>query len=70
MDPAELTVVAARAAIAAGELSPVELLESVRRGELEPSAALESLARLPFVDLPSARIDTGCPTTPPLATVA
>ena len=29
MDPAELTVVGARAAIGAGELSPVELLESV-----------------------------------------
>jgi NCAIR mutase (PurE)-related protein len=36
----------------------LELLESVRRGEVEPSAALESLARLPFVDLPSARLDT------------
>ena len=36
----------------------LELLESVRRGEVEPSAALESLARLPFVELPSARLDT------------
>jgi NCAIR mutase (PurE)-related protein len=36
----------------------LELLESVRRGEVEPAAALESLARLPFVDLPGARLDT------------
>jgi len=36
----------------------LELLESVQRGELDPRAALESLARLPFVDLPGARVDT------------
>jgi hypothetical protein len=36
----------------------LELLEGVRRGEVEPGAALESLARLPFVDLPGARLDT------------
>lgn len=34
------------------------LLESVRRGETELDAALEALATLPFVDTPSARIDT------------
>ena len=36
----------------------LELLEGVQRGEVEPRAALESLARLPFVDLPGARVDT------------
>jgi NCAIR mutase (PurE)-related protein len=36
----------------------LELLEGVRRGEIEPTVALESLARLPFVDLPGARLDT------------
>jgi NCAIR mutase (PurE)-related protein len=35
-----------------------DLLEAVRRGELEPDAALEQLARLPFVDVPDARVDT------------
>jgi NCAIR mutase (PurE)-related protein len=30
----------------------------VRRGDLEPDAALEELARLPFVDVPDARVDT------------
>ncbi|HEX2486027.1 MAG TPA: 1-(5-phosphoribosyl)-5-amino-4-imidazole-carboxylate carboxylase, partial [Myxococcota bacterium] len=34
------------------------LLEQVKRGEVEPDAALEHLARLPFVDTPSARVDT------------
>ena len=34
------------------------LLEQVRRGEVEPDAALERLAQLPFVDTPSARVDT------------
>jgi hypothetical protein len=34
------------------------LLHSVRHGELDPEAALESLARLPFVDVPDARVDT------------
>ena len=36
----------------------LELLEGVQRGEVEPRAALESLSRLPFVDLPGARVDT------------
>jgi len=36
----------------------LELLEGVGRGEVEPRAALEALARLPFVDLPGARVDT------------
>jgi len=36
----------------------LELLEGVQRGEVEPRVALESLARLPFIDLPGARIDT------------
>jgi NCAIR mutase (PurE)-related protein len=36
----------------------LELLEGVQRGEVEPQAALEALARLPFVDLPDARVDT------------
>jgi NCAIR mutase (PurE)-related protein len=36
----------------------LELLEGVRRGEVEPTTALEALARLPFVDLPGARLDT------------
>ena len=36
----------------------LELLESVQRGEVEPRSALEALARLPFVDLPDARVDT------------
>ena len=35
-----------------------DLLEAVRRGELDPDAALEQLARLPFVDVPDARVDT------------
>jgi NCAIR mutase (PurE)-related protein len=35
-----------------------DLLESVRRGEVDPDAALEQLARLPFVDVPGARVDT------------
>jgi NCAIR mutase (PurE)-related protein len=35
-----------------------DLLESVRSGELEPDAALERLARLPFVDVTGARVDT------------
>jgi NCAIR mutase (PurE)-related protein len=35
-----------------------ELLESVRRGDVEPDAALERLARLPFVDVTDARVDT------------
>ncbi len=34
-----------------------DLLESVQRGELDPDAALEQLARLPFVDVPGARVD-------------
>lgn len=34
------------------------LLEAVRRGETGPDDALEALATLPFVDTPSARIDT------------
>lgn len=35
-----------------------ELIERVRRGELETEGALEALARLPFVDVPHARVDT------------
>lgn len=35
-----------------------ELLERVRRGELGTEDALEGLARLPFVDVPQARVDT------------
>jgi hypothetical protein len=35
-----------------------ELLEAVRRGETPTEQALERLARLPFVDLPEARVDT------------
>jgi NCAIR mutase (PurE)-related protein len=35
-----------------------ELLESVRLGEIELDAALERLSRLPFVDVPDARVDT------------
>jgi hypothetical protein len=34
------------------------LLQAVRQGEIDPEAALESLARLPFVDVPDARVDT------------
>ena len=34
------------------------LLESVLRGELAPDEALEQLARLPFVDVADARVDT------------
>ena len=34
------------------------LLESVRRGELATEQAIEQLARLPFVDVPDARVDT------------
>ncbi len=35
-----------------------ELLVSVQRGEMNPDEALEGLARLPFVDVPDARVDT------------
>jgi hypothetical protein len=35
-----------------------ELLESVKRGGTDPDDALEALARLPFVDLEGARVDT------------
>ena len=35
-----------------------ELFEAVGRGELPVDAAVESLARLPFVDVPGARVDT------------
>ncbi len=35
-----------------------ELIERVRRGELATEAALEALARLPFVEIPHARVDT------------
>jgi hypothetical protein len=35
-----------------------ELIERVRRGELATEAALEALARLPFVEVPHARVDT------------
>jgi len=35
-----------------------ELLERLRSGEIEVGDALESLARLPFVDVPGARVDT------------
>lgn len=35
-----------------------ELLEQVRSGSIEPEVALERLARLPFVDVPGARVDT------------
>ena len=34
------------------------LLHAVRHGEVDPEQALESLARLPFVDVPDARVDT------------
>jgi NCAIR mutase (PurE)-related protein len=34
------------------------LLHAVRHGEVDPDQALESLARLPFVDVPDARVDT------------
>jgi NCAIR mutase (PurE)-related protein len=34
------------------------LLHAVRQGELDPDQALESLSRLPFVDVPDARVDT------------
>ena len=34
------------------------LLERFRRGEVDTDEALESLARLPFVDVPGARVDT------------
>jgi hypothetical protein len=34
------------------------LLESVKTGELDLDSALERLARLPFVDVPHARVDT------------
>jgi NCAIR mutase (PurE)-related protein len=34
------------------------LLEDVRRGALDPDTAFEELARLPFVDVPDARVDT------------
>jgi NCAIR mutase (PurE)-related protein len=36
----------------------LELLEAVRRGEIDNEGALEALARLPFVDVPDARVDT------------
>jgi NCAIR mutase (PurE)-related protein len=35
-----------------------DLLDAVRRGAIDPDAALEQLARLPFVDVPDARVDT------------
>jgi pyridinium-3,5-biscarboxylic acid mononucleotide synthase len=35
-----------------------DLLDDVRRGVVDPDAALEQLARLPFVDVPDARVDT------------
>jgi hypothetical protein len=35
-----------------------QLLEAVRSGEMPTDDALEQLARLPFVDVPGARIDT------------
>ena len=38
-----------------------ELLEQVRAGEVDPEAATESLARMPFVDVPGARVDTHGP---------
>jgi len=34
------------------------LLHAVRQGDVDPEEALESLARLPFVDVPDARVDT------------
>jgi NCAIR mutase (PurE)-related protein len=34
------------------------LLDGVRRGEVDVEDALEDLARLPFVDVPDARVDT------------
>jgi NCAIR mutase (PurE)-related protein len=35
-----------------------ELLEDVRRGEVDTEQALEALSRMPFVDVPDARVDT------------
>ncbi|MCP5042977.1 MAG: nickel pincer cofactor biosynthesis protein LarB [bacterium] len=35
-----------------------ELLEGVKRGDVELDAALKSLSHFPFVDTPSARVDT------------
>ncbi len=35
-----------------------ELLDAVRRGETDTEQAVEQLARLPFVDVPDARVDT------------
>ena len=35
-----------------------DLLDAVRSGTLDPEAAQEQLARLPFVDVPDARVDT------------
>jgi NCAIR mutase (PurE)-related protein len=35
-----------------------DLLEAVRRGDVDADAAVEQLARLPFVDVPDARVDT------------
>lgn len=35
-----------------------ELLERVRRGDVDVEEAVEGLARLPFVDVPGARVDT------------
>jgi NCAIR mutase (PurE)-related protein len=34
------------------------LLHAVRQGAVDPEEAVESLARLPFVDVPDARVDT------------
>jgi len=34
------------------------LLHAVKQGAVDPDEALESLARLPFVDVPDARVDT------------
>ena len=34
------------------------LLQAVQQGAVDPEQALESLARLPFVDVPDARVDT------------
>jgi hypothetical protein len=36
----------------------LELLQAVGRGAVDPEAAVERLARLPFVDVPDARVDT------------
>ncbi len=34
------------------------LLERVRQGDVDPDLAVEELARMPFVDVPGARVDT------------